>query len=193
MVGNAPGVDDQSADIDAHDRVIRFNNACGLDAGRGSKLSDLVLINCGGQMKEWLSTDDFTDGSAFSRADRIVLPIPPEPGHDPETVANEDAANYAREATERFEKAGKEVLVLPPRFEAEARVITGGAPPSTGLIILHWLLTNEEPQPITCFGFGFAGWSGHDFDRERNYFRQAERRGLIRLTPPGRLRALCQP
>jgi hypothetical protein len=164
--------------------VVRFNNAYGFGGHRGGKVSDLFLINCGGQMEEWLETRALEGRSSFRLADRIVLPIPPASSSNkaPQEEASEkDAANHGRAAQRRFTELGKDVLFLPRHVEAECRTLTGGAPPSTGLIALHWLLGAGEGCPISCFGFGFAGWSGHDFSREEAYFRKAEAEGKLRL------------
>jgi hypothetical protein len=182
LIGNAPSDRDLSCEIDGCDRVVRMNNAYGLKTVRGAQTDDLVLVNCGGQMAEWLKTGSILEAEAFASAMRIVLPIAPEVGYQ-HPVDDLDSTNFQREASSRFHSAGKKVELVSREVFDEARSIVGEAAPSTGLITLLWLLRTEGDAQIHAFGFGFAGWTGHAFDRERAFFKEVARKGRLTLHP----------
>jgi hypothetical protein len=54
--------------------------------------------------------------------------------------------------------------------------------PSTGLIALLWALETFG-CPINVYGFGFDGWEGHRWDRERAFFETMQVEGRARLHP----------
>ncbi len=190
LVGNAPGTGDISASVDAADWVVRFNNARGFGAVTGSAIHELYLINCGGQMREWLDDGAFLSRPHVAAASRITLPIATEtgalfpPSDEPES---EDEQNYAAAASARFRAAGKSVRVLPASAYEAACADLGLLPlgpdtktPSTGFLAIHAALA-ELPADATLelWGFGFAGWEGHPFDRERAFVERQHRDRLV--------------
>ena len=54
--------------------------------------------------------------------------------------------------------------------------------PSTGLIALLWALETFG-GPIHVYGFGFDGWDGHRWNRERAFFETMQDEGRVRLHP----------
>ena len=113
VVGNAPLEDDRSAAIDAHDVVLRFNKAPHWHGRAGSRLDVLVLVNHGGQMREWLEKDALHRMAQVEAARLVVLPIPFLDGHLTPADAREqgvtdvDRINYGHEAHELLQRRGR--------------------------------------------------------------------------------------
>lgn len=195
LVGNAPTARDRAAAIDRSDVVIRINDCFGLGGVNGSRVSHLFLINCGGQMREWLDDPGFPDRPAVAGAREILFPIHPdkddliEPPLDAEERMHPDARNWAAEAGERLRASGRHVTLVDVAIFLRASAIVGNrrpardmSPPSTGLIALVWALETFA-GPIDVHGFGFDGWHGHRWDRERAFFARMRDEGSVRLHP----------
>ena len=197
LVGNAPEVADHAGEIDGADLVVRMNNAHGLGAMTGSRTTCLFLVNCGGQMREWLDDPAFTRRRAFRDARHVLLPIDPEHVHlfDPPLTAVERrgaaAEDWTREATARFTAAGKRVTVVPANtFARTCREIAtpmraGMAPPSTGLLAAAYVLETlgRVGCEIDVYGFGFEGADLHAWSREERWFRERHEEGALTLHP----------
>lgn len=201
VVGNAPGVHDHRDAIDAADRVVRFNNAAGHGGRTGRRVTHLVLVNFGGQMREWLDDPGFLDRPSVRDAGEFLLPI--HPGDDalnaPRRTAEKRAApgehDWTREAVARLAALGRPVRLLPGAFEEDcARLLarergdapgTPPPPPSTGFLAMRHLLESvATPQTrIDCYGFGFAGWDGHAWEAERRWFERRAAEGRLVLHP----------
>ena len=197
LVGNAPTTFDRSGIVDGCDVVIRINDASGFGGVNGHRLTHLFLINCGGQMREWLDDPEFAVRPVVAAAAEILLPIHPAkdemivPPLTPAERSHPDAANYADEARKMLEKHGKTVSVVSVEIFLQAAAIIGFErperamdAPSTGLIALCWALETFD-DPIDIVGFGFAGWDGHRWGRERAFFEKLQAGGRIRLHPAG--------
>ncbi|TPW28165.1 glycosyltransferase family 29 protein [Pararhizobium mangrovi] len=196
LVGNAPTTGNEAARIDAMKRVVRFNNAHGFGDVNGSRVTDLFLVNCGGQMREWLDDPAFATRKPMRETRRILLPIHPDkderiaPPLSAAERADPDGANHADEARMRFSAAGKEVIVVDEAVFLAACAVIGHPrierampAPSTGLIALIWALSTFD-EPIDVFGFGFDGWQGHRWAMERAFFHAKENEGRVRIHPP---------
>lgn len=203
VVGNAPEVGDHRDAIDAADWVVRFNNAAGHGARTGRRVTHLVLVNFGGQMREWLDDHGFLDRPVLRAAAEFLLPIHPgeaalrTPRPDAEKRAAPGDHDWTQEAAARLAALGRPVKLLPGALEeASSRLLatergdapgTPSPPPSTGfLTVRHLLETVATPHTrIDCYGFGFAGWDGHAWEAERRWFEDREREGRLVLHPLG--------
>lgn len=226
IVGNAPEMADQAARIDAADWVVRFNNAAGFGGCAGRRVTHLVLVNHGGQMREWLSDPAFTRRSAVQDAETILFPFGRKPlppmaersdtigpdcspscfmarreqreevkhegaWHDAgaEPSEDEDGRCWTWEAEVMLAPLGKRVEILPAVVRDEAEAILGSnghppPPPSTGfLVALYLARTLPAAVRIDIHGFGFAGWSGHAWERERQWFESQAAAGRLTLRP----------
>lgn len=196
LVGNARSMRDWSERIDACDIVLRMNNAYGFGDLTGKKVTHLSLINCGGQMHEWLEDENFLSRSYVVGADAIIFPIHPgkdeliDPPLTPAECASQDGMNYAVQATRHFRANGKRVTTLAVDLFLAALKVLGaerpardGPAPSTGLLSLLHLLQQFPEEPINVFGFTFDGWNGHNWDAERRFFKACERDRMITLHP----------
>ena len=193
IVGNAPSDVDYADDIDASELVVRFNNAYGFEQHRGSRIDDLYLVNCGGQPLEWLQTEGFWDQSHIVATPHITLPIASgsEENTFPSTLRapsdNVDGLNFEIAMRVRLEGMGKTVRTLPFSTYLQACELVSGprsatliAEPSTGFLAIYHYLKNTGPDDvITLFGFGFAGWQGHAWHRERAWVEHRQYNGRL--------------
>ncbi|MBP0614418.1 glycosyltransferase family 29 protein [Jiella mangrovi] len=193
LVGNAPTREDHSREIDAAKVVIRINNTFGHGSVTGNRTTHLFLINCGGQMRAWLDDAAFRQMPALLQAEEVLLPIHPakddliEPPLTRDERSAPDGRNYADEALATLTSMGKRAALVDVEHFLKASAILGYArperemsAPSTGLIALLWAL-DTFASPIAIYGFGFDGWSGHRWDREKAFFEAMHEAGRIRL------------
>ena len=178
LVGNAPDPADRAALVDGASHVVRFNDAFGFGSSTGRRLDDLFLVNCGGQMREWLNDPGFERRPQVAAARRIMLPLapgdrPPEPTDDPFA----DHLNHADEAVRRLSSADREVRIVPRADYESTCAALGIAPdgdraPSTGFLALQHYRRTMPQRRIELVGFGFAGWDGHAWDAERRWVEE---------------------
>ncbi|MGF1552106.1 MAG: hypothetical protein ACFBWO_06325 [Paracoccaceae bacterium] len=191
VVGNAPPEADHGREIDAADAVWRINKAPGLDGARGRLVDRLFLVNCGGQMREWLGDPGFAHRDPVARAALVVLAIDPAttPAHE---LASEDGRDWTPEAARHLGDAGRPVCLLPGHafrasVDALARLSTRARfAPSTGYLALREAVLAWRPDdpPVEAWGFGFEGWEGHDFAAERHWAEGEVAAGRLRLRGP---------
>ena len=189
LVGNDPALGDVSGSVAAADHVVRFNNAPGFGGMAGSRVTQLVLVNRGGQMREWLDDPGFLARPALRAARSILLPFPAlAPGDDP----GPERICWTREALARLEGLGVPVAVLPQALHDRARAsLRPGSPtepnPSTGFLVAFHVLSarGADEPPVDVHGFGFAGWPGHPWTAERRWFEAGHAAGRLMLHPPG--------
>ncbi len=198
VVGNAPQAKPSSHLVDDADHVVRFNNPFGYGGSTGTALHELFLINCGGQMREWLDDGALTSAPHIRAAHRISFPIHPDVANlypaevDPQALPDPDGVNHAAEAADVLARAGHTVRTLPLKTYLAAcdaigigTFAAGSAAPSSGYLALFDILDRAEPAAqIDVFGFGFAGWAGHDWEAERAWSEAMHRRGRIVLHAP---------
>lgn len=200
IVGNAPVVADHAAAIDRCDIVVRCNHAVGFGGATGARVSELALINCGGQIEEWLATGAIERSPAFRATSVVRLPIHPQKAGliVPPLSARELAAAAAQDFTDaagrRFFDRGKRVKRLSAAFFAASVAALGHAPlrrdspaPSTGYLLTRWWvgLCARLGVPCHAYNFGFAGWHGHDWAAERRWFAAQARAGRLVLHDDG--------
>ena len=184
IVGNA-ATKGWAAQIDASDWVVRFNNAPGFGTATGRRVTHLALVNHGGQMAEWLGDPNFTRRPVVSEAGAFILPF----ARKETQSANADGRCWTDAAMTRLSHLKRPVTILPEAVRAQAQEIVRGdgastPAPSTGLLAtLHMLRTLGTSTCLDIYGFGFSGWSGHAFDRERAFFEQMRLDGRLRLQP----------
>lgn len=187
LVGNAPEMAFQGGRIDASDWVVRFNNAAGFGGSAGSRVTHLALVNHGGQMREWLDDPGFVRRPHVSAAGHFLFPFPPKA--EPKETQAADGRDWTSAARDLLAPlgAGMTVLADAVQHEAAAIVRTPARPdavPSTGLLVaLHLLSTLPAGASIGVHGFGFAGWEGHHWAAERQWFEAMHDAGRLHLHP----------
>lgn len=185
LVGNAPELGDRAQAIDAAACVVRFNNAPGFGGPAGSRVSVLALVNRGGQARAWVEDDGFAVRPVVRQAGRYLLPFP-------ELAPHEEGAHerVCWTAPLQARLGDRPVHNLPVCLHEAARrqLASHGADPpnpSTGFLVALAILDGRPPAlpPIDVYGFGFAGWPGHPWEAERQWFAAAESAGRLRLHP----------
>lgn len=185
IIGNDPAL---GAVSDAADHVVRFNNAPGFGGKAGGRITQLVLVNRGGQMREWLDDPGFLDRPALRAARSILLAFPELA---PDVDRGAERVCWTREARARLGGLGVPVAVLPQavhdRARASLRPWSAAPNPSTGFLAAFHVLSErgEDEPPVDVHGFGFAGWPGHPWAAERRRFEAWQAAGRVRLHPPG--------
>lgn len=186
LVGNAPEIGDHSRAIDGASCVVRFNNAAGFGGPAGARVTLLALVNRGGQARAWVEDEGFLDRPVIRQARSYLLAFP-------ELSPDEEGAHerVCWTAPLRDKLAHRPVHVLPSALHDHARRqlaprVSGTPNPSTGFLVALAILEERSPSlpPIDVYGFGFAGWSGHPWDAERDWFTACSEAGRLRLHPP---------
>lgn len=199
IVGNAPGPTDLGDWIDAAPAVVRFNQPFGLDAGRGARTTHLFLVSAGGQAAEWALDPGFGARPAPARADWIVLAHDPAKDAAPakskrSTLATDtrDACNGVGPLLGALHRTDGIALLGAKDHRAASRDLARfsdrtAVEPSTGFLALHAILARRpaSAMPIELYGFGFAGWDGHDWQAERRWVASAVSAGRAVLARPG--------
>lgn len=187
IVGNAPGMSDRAARIDAADWVVRFNNPAGFGGPSGRRITHLALVNHGGQMREWLEDPSFVARACVRDARTILFPFPRKAA--PLAANDEDGRDWTDEAIARLAPHDTPVEILPPEVHRAAAALLPGQggtrpAPSTGLLVaLHLVFRFGGRTAIDVYGFGFEGWEAHDWARERRWFHAMHAEGMLRLHP----------
>ena len=197
LVGNAPTVRDDSAAIDACERVVRFNDARGFGGPTGSKVTELFLVNRGGAPAEWLEDPELARRPAVAATPRVVLPLHPGSAYlstrtDPSGRVHRDDQDHSAALRARLETPARAVEPLPARAHERCCAALGLDPaggvddgrPSTGTVALAWYLDALEPGwHVVLHGFTFEGWEGHPWRRERAWVAERAREGRVSVVP----------
>jgi len=200
LVGNAPLCRSIAGLVDTADHVVRFNKVRGHGGTSGSRTDELYLINHGGQMAEWLATDELAEHRALRTATTVVLPVPMLPGHLSPRRARAleratgietapDRINHLDEARARFARSGHAIVAVGvAEYRGAQRALYELLPaaderyPSTGFIAVHRTLARARPdERIELVGFAFEGWRGHSWNAERRWVTAREREGRLAI------------
>lgn len=191
ILGNGP-TRSIPEDLGRHAWHIRFNNCPSYRPRSGDRVDELVLVNCGGQPEEWLSTGRLGNPEALAAAVRVTLPIHPgiaayyQPVLSPRELREAAAQDHTWPMVRRLRKAGHATAVLAPRSYRDAvhalgqKVFRRGMPvPSSGFLLIHHVAQAHPRSPIHLDGFGFAGWEGHPWQAERAYCERLAAEGRL--------------
>ncbi len=195
VVGNAPDGRPCAELVDRADHVVRFNNPFGYGGVTGTALHELFLVNCGGQMREWLDDGTLCAAPHVRNAARITFPIHPDVAGlypAPTDVAappDPDGVNHADEAAAALADLECQVRTLPLQTYLAACDAIGitrfgddHPVPSSGYLALFDIVARAVPDArLDVVGFGFAGWDGHDWEAERAWAQALARQNRITL------------
>ena len=196
FVGNGPVATDVADAVDGADWVVRFNKTRGYGGPTGRRVDDLFLVNCGGQMHEWLRDDAFWRARPVSAARYVSLPVASPYRQSGLAIyarsgpRDRDGVNFETDVRRRLRDRGASVRTLPDAMRRDAIAALsriGDGPdgpiwPSTGFLALYWYDRMTDPAAtLTLYGYGFTGWPGHPWARERAWVERRARSGRIRL------------
>jgi hypothetical protein len=194
IIGNGPLPPDVSGRIDASDAVIRFNNPVHPTNEAGSRTDILFVVNSGKTMQVRLQEPGFLTSPYFVTARQIILPYDPEiihkyhPKPNPLSKLKGRRADWTEPAKVMFERAGKNVTVLPASFYEDcceeleiAERERSRLFPSTGFIGIRYGIQTFPPPEwvVEVFGFSFEGWKRHAWEAESRWVARALTDGAI--------------
>lgn len=194
IVGNGPLPADMTAEIDAADFVVRFNEPKASIGMSGTKTDWLFLNNSGKPMERRLKDPAYIVSPIVSAARTVIFTYHPITIDRylirPNVLSRLKGrrADWTAAALNMFGRAGKEVLILPPVFyEDGCRAL--GVPdeamtrlfPSTGYFGIRYVLEHFSSADwhIHICGFTWEGWKRHAWMQERGWVeRQVEEHGI---------------
>lgn len=198
IVGNGPLSADDRALIATADHIIRFNRTPNLKGDMNARTDELVLACSNNQIGKFLLRGHYRSDQAFQQARCLVLPYHP-------TIIRRymmkrlsllsrlkgrrsDWSDYCVEIANQEGKL-TEILPMELYYDAckllEIQTEARGFFPSSGVMIVLRELRDKQNKPdeIHVFGFGFTGWEGHPWEREKALISQFDREGDLELHP----------
>jgi hypothetical protein len=173
IIGNAPPAGDLSAQVDRADVVIRFNACRHFATGMtGNRTTVLVLRGA------------LEVGDRFG-ADPAAIPVAVSGTLREVWFLYGTAAQQSR-IMHTHGLQGRTARIVDPGFvETVGREmeLPGDKMPSAGMIAIALALLNPDygGHRVGIAGFGWKGWHGHDWERERNFCESLARWGQLRI------------
>lgn len=193
IVGNAPLARDLSAEVDAADFVVRFNEPIGMS---GTRTDLLMLATTSKPMQRRLSDPSFLQTPTFKAAKEVMLAYHPSIIRKYHPVPNflsrlkGRRSDWTMQTIEIIGSAGKEIRIMPPQFYLAGCRELGIAEenlskifPSTGFFGIWYMLGKcpEESWNVKICGFTWEGWKRHAWGDERSWVEQKIKSGRISL------------
>ena len=191
LVGNAPLLQDRSSLIDSSDFVVRFNLPQSYGGNGGIRFDAWVLANGKGASK-FARERTFIDAPYRDIPKRIWIPREMEvhralrrgaanellkPGNEVDYSEEILRENRLRQPCDRI---GADVYWR--SISALQRLFPGlDKMPSSGFVVLTYVLQRFPDSQITLIGFSFEGWSGHPWELEKRFVHTAVKRGVLDL------------
>lgn len=184
IVGNGPLSRDLSAEVDAADFVLRFNEPKEAIGMSGVRTDRLMMANSGKPQQRRLDDPAFTQSPIFLAAKELMFTYHPEiieryfRKPNPLSWLKGRRADWTRTGIRKFGGAGKEIRIMPPQFYLRGCKELGVPAdkmheifPSTGYFgIWHALETMAAKEwRIEICGFTWAGWRRHAWADERTW------------------------
>lgn len=194
LVGNGPLPRDMTAEIDAADFVVRFNEPKASIGMSGTRTDWLFLNNSGKPMERRLKDPGYVVSPIVQAARTVIFTYHPITIDRylirPNILSRLKGrrSDWTDAALQMFGRAGKEVLILPPVFyEDGCRAL--GVPddemtrlfPSTGYFGIRYVLEHFSTADwqIHICGFTWEGWKRHAWMQERGWVEaQVEEHGI---------------
>lgn len=194
IVGNGSLDRDLSAEIDAAEIVLRFNEPRVSLRMSGTKTDMLMLATSSKQMGEWIKDSAFINSEIVRNTPEVLFAFHPSIikrfHHHPNFLSRLKGrrADWTNEAIEYFGRAGKKIRIMPSQdYFAVCDELGIGADrmkevfPSTGFFGI-WLALRKYSLPdwdIKICGFSWEGWKRHDWAAERKWVEEKIEAGLL--------------
>ncbi|TCQ82225.1 glycosyl transferase family 29 (putative sialyltransferase) [Ochrobactrum sp. BH3] len=194
IVGNGPLDHDLSAEIDAADLVLRFNEPRVSLGMSGTKTDMLMLATSSKQMEQWIKDPTFINSKIVRNTPEMLFAFHPSIikrfHHHPNILSRLKGrrADWTNEAIDYFGRAGKKIRIMPSQdYFAVCDELGISADrmkevfPSTGFFGI-WLALRKYSQPewdIKICGFSWEGWKRHDWNAERKWIEEKIAAGLL--------------
>jgi len=194
IVGNGPLDRDLSAEIDAAEIVLRFNEPRVSLGMSGTKTDMLMLATSSKQMEEWIKNPAFINSDIVRNTPEVLFAFHPSIikrfHHHPNFLSRLKGrrADWTSEAIDYFGRAGKKIRIMPSQdYFAVCDELGIGEDrmkevfPSTGFFGI-WLALRKYSLPdwdIKICGFSWEGWKRHDWAAERKWIEEKIEAGLL--------------
>ena len=184
IVGNGQIHPRQFDQIEKADFIIRFNHPPQIHEYTAMRTDMLVISNSSKQTQKLLGSEKYLTGPVFAGARTIFLPYHPDiiSRYMPKPNIFSWMKGRRADLTSLCKRAahanGKSIDILDSNSYLEVCNHLGimhnhrcSIFPSSGiLLIFHSLKMNPSVGlVIRLYGFGFAGWKGHNWQAEKNY------------------------
>src|SRR5690606_12146907 len=196
IVGNAPLPRDLSAEVDAADFVVRFNEPKQSIGMSGTRTDLLMLATSSKPMQRRLRDPGFVQTPTFKAAKEVMLAYHPStirkyhPRPNFLSRLKGRRGDWTLQTIEVVGSAGKEIRIMPPQFylagckelgvtEENIRKVF----PSTGFFGIWYMLEKcpQESWDVKICGFTWEGWKRHAWGDERSWVEQKVKSGRISL------------
>lgn len=196
IVGNAPLPRDLSAEVDAADFVVRFNEPKQSIGMSGTRTDLLMLATSSKPMQRRLRDTGFVQTPTFKAAKEVMLAYHPSiirkyhPRPNFLSRLKGRRGDWTMQTVEVVGSAGKEIRIMPPQFYLAGCKELGVTEeniskvfPSTGFFGIWYMLEKcpQESWDVKICGFTWEGWKRHTWGDERSWVEQKVESGRISL------------
>ncbi|WP_121994825.1 glycosyltransferase family 29 protein [Brucella intermedia] len=196
IVGNAPLPRDLSAEVDAADFVVRFNEPKQSIGMSGTRTDLLMLATSSKPMQRRLRDPGFVQTPTFKAAKEVMLAYHPSiirkyhPRPNFLSRLKGRRSDWTMQTIEVVGSAGKEIRIMPPQFYLAGCKELGVTEeniskvfPSTGFFGIWYMLEKcpQESWDVKICGFTWEGWKRHTWGDERSWVEQKVKSGRISL------------
>ncbi|KAB2672583.1 hypothetical protein F9K77_04425 [Ochrobactrum sp. LMG 5442] len=196
IVGNAPLPRDLSAEVDAADFVVRFNEPKQSIGMSGTRTDLLMLATSSKPMQRRLRDPGFVQTPTFKAAKEVMLAYHPSiirkyhPRPNFLSRLKGRRGDWTMQTVEVVGSAGKEIRIMPPQFYLAGCKELGVTEeniskvfPSTGFFGIWYMLEKcpQESWDVKICGFTWEGWKRHTWGDERSWVEQKVKSGRISL------------
>ncbi|MBA8852020.1 hypothetical protein FHW20_002974 [Ochrobactrum intermedium] len=196
IVGNAPLPRDLSAEVDAADFVVRFNEPKQSIGMSGTRTDLLMLATSSKPMQRRLRDPGFVQTPTFKAAKEVMLAYHPSiirkyhPRPNFLSRLKGRRGDWTMQTIEVVGSAGKEIRIMPPQFYLAGCKELGVTEenvskvfPSTGFFGIWYMLEKcpQESWDVKICGFTWEGWKRHTWGDERSWVEQKVKSGRISL------------
>lgn len=204
IVGNGEIREGAAGAIDAADYVIRFNR-CGSHGAGGIRTDVVAVCNTGQPAKAMLGSAEWRAHPAVVAAGEIWSvrdPVKFAAMRPMLALSHPELGDFCDDYTDGFAafcaSAGKAHQVIGRTVhEAIDHALLAFRParyvaPSSGMIVIGWILRNFPDDEVVLAGFDHTGWEWHPFAAERKLIDHHAAAGRLRRLAADRPLPSCQ-
>lgn len=171
--------------IDSSDYVVRMNLCSSFDQGTGTKTDCVGIVNVGIPAIEFAYKNRINP-LVIQQAETILFSRPKarfvneSNAHFPE-VCQQDMSSYIISFQELRGK--KNEYISTPFFLELNKIVGTRYIPSTGVAVVKYFLENKEFMMFEKYlvGFSWEGWSGHNWEAEKEYAFKCQSEGKLKI------------